>query len=172
MKTTKFKLFLDSDGVLADFDKKAIEILGGRRISEVPKGHLWASIERHDREVEPFFESLELMPDAERLVTFSRENFEHVAVLTATGYTPKNGGEQKIRWYAKHFPDLQAIVVAKSPDKAAYATPDCILVDDRAKSIDPWVAAGGIGILHVSIEKTIEELAWYTSQSGESVGTY
>lgn len=153
-----YTLAFDSDGVIADFDKKAVEILGGKRIHEVPKGTLWSSIERYDREVEPFFESLELMDGAMRLVDFGRDNFKHVFILTASGYTPKNGAEQKKRWYARMFPGMQVIVVPKSPDKAAYANSTTILVDDRAKSIDPWVAAGGIGILHTSVDDTIEQL--------------
>lgn len=153
-----YTLAFDSDGVIADFDKKAVEILGGKRIHEVPKGTLWSSIERYDREVEPFFESLELMDGAMRLVDFGRDNFKHVFILTASGYTPKNGAEQKKRWYARMFPGMQVIVVPKSPDKAAYANSTTILVDDRAKSIDPWVAAGGIGILHTSVDDTIAQL--------------
>jgi hypothetical protein len=33
-----------------------------------------------------------------------------------------------------------------------------ILVDDRNKSIDPWVEAGGIGVLHKSVPDTIGQL--------------
>lgn len=153
-----YTLAFDSDGVIADFDKKAVEILKGKRIHEVPKGTLWSSIERYDREVEPFFESLELMDGALRLVEFGRANFDRVFILTASGYTPKDGAAQKKRWYARHFPELEVIVVPKSPDKAAYASSTTILVDDRAKSIDPWVAAGGIGLLHTSVDDTIEQL--------------
>lgn len=160
-----YKLALDSDGVLADFDKKAVQILGGKRIHEVPKGTLWSSIERYDRDVEPFFESLEILEEATRLVEFARSNFDRVFILTASGYTPRNGAEQKRRWYARHFPELEVVVVDKSSDKAAYACPRTILVDDRAKSIDPWVAAGGIGILHTSVENTIRQLAAYANAS-------
>lgn len=153
-----YDIYIDSDGVIADFDKKVIEILGGKRIHEVPKGRLWSSIERYDKEVEPFFESLELMPGARRLVDFARGNFENVKILTATGFTPANGGEQKIRWYAKHFPGLEVIVVKKSPDKAAYAHPKAVLIDDRSKSTDPWLSAGGIAILHTSVDNSIAVL--------------
>lgn len=151
-----FDLYLDSDGVLADFDALAYEILGGRFIHEVPKGTLWSAVERHGS----FFESLPVMPGADRLVDFVTESglFKSVAVLTATGYTPHDAAEQKRRWYAAWRPDLTVHVVSKSPDKAAFAHPRAILVDDRAKSIDPWVAAGGIGILHTSVDDTIDRL--------------
>lgn len=153
-----YELYIDSDGVIADFDRKAVELLGGKRIHEVPKGTLWAKIGQYNKDVSPFFDSLELMQDAQRLVDFALENFPAVKILTATGFTPADGGEQKIRWYARHFPGLEVVVVKKSPDKAQYAHPRAILVDDRSKSIDPWLSAGGIGILHTSVDNTIETL--------------
>lgn len=158
-------VFIDSDGVLADFDRKANEILG-MSIAEAGKGRLWAAVERYDRHT-PFFESLDKMPEADRLVEFVVSNFFNRFVLTATGYTPKDGAAQKKRWYAKHYPHLPVICVDKSPDKARLVHREMekgyssILIDDRSKSIDPWVAAGGIGILHTDVESTIQQLKTY-----------
>lgn len=151
-----FDLYIDSDGVLADFDALAYQILGNRHIHEVPKGTLWSTIERHGS----FFASLPLMEGADRLVDFAIEpgRFRSVAVLTATGHTPADAGDQKRVWYSEWRPELTVHIVTKSPDKAAFAHPMAILIDDRAKSIDPWVAAGGIGILHTSVDDTIERL--------------
>jgi 5'(3')-deoxyribonucleotidase len=153
-----YRVAFDSDGVIADFDALVYEILGQRHIHEVPKGTMWKEIERYDREVAPFFESLGIMPGVERMLDFAHQHFSEVFVLTASGYTPADGAAQKRRWYSRHFPHLRVEVVPKSPDKAAFATPTTILVDDRSKSIDPWVAAGGIGILHTSVEDTIAQL--------------
>ena len=157
-----FHIFIDSDGVLANFSLyclthygKLPEESGSDRAA---KAKFWAWVQRHNDTVEPFFASLPKMPNADALVEFCLENFNNVKVLTASGHTPKDGAAQKISWYKKFYPTLEVIVVAKSPDKAAYATPRTILVDDRAKSIDPWVAAGGIGILHTSVDDTIEQL--------------
>ena len=155
-----FDIFIDSDGVLADFSAYCEAHYGKlpEALSGSEKAKFWAWVQRHNDTVEPFFESLPKMNGADDLVDFCQRNFSRVVVLTASGYTPKDGAAQKMRWYARHLPDLEVIVVAKSPDKAAYATPRTILVDDRAKSIDPWVAAGGIGILHTSVDDTIEQL--------------
>ena len=54
--------------------------------------------------------------------------------------------------------DVVVNLVRKSNDKAAYAAPNHILIDDRSKSIQPWVAAGGIGILHTNAANTIRQL--------------
>lgn len=155
----QYKIFIDLDGVIANFDKKISELNGGIPCSQVPRGRLWASVGRYDEEVGPFFESLEKMPDADVLWNFVRDNFVNMAVLSAAGYTPKDGVGQKKRWVAKNYGNsVVCKVVTSSSDKAAFAGPKVILVDDRSKSIDPWVAAGGIGVLHKSAEDTIRQL--------------
>ena len=157
MRNTTFFIWIDSDGVLADFDEKIREITG-KECHELPKGTLWQHVDRYNQ-TNPFFESLAKMPGADRLVQFVRANFEHHGVLTACGNTPKDAREQKIIWYHRMWPGLRCEVVLKSPDKAAnFAAPNAVLIDDRAKSIDPWVAAGGIGILHTSVDDTIRQL--------------
>lgn len=159
---SKFDICIDSDGVLADFSLyclthygKLPEDLGSDRSA---KAKFWAWVQHQNDTVEPFFTSLPKMPGADELVSFCLKNFNSVKVLTASGYTPKDGAAQKISWYKKFYPTLEVIVVPKSPAKAAYANSTTILVDDRAKSIDPWVAAGGIGVLHTSVDDTIEQL--------------
>ena len=49
-------------------------------------------------------------------------------------------------------------LVRKTTDKAAWAGPDRILIDDKKEAIEPWEAAGGIGILHTSAADTIRKL--------------
>lgn len=154
----RFEIFVDSDGVIADFDGYLLTHFG-KSMSDFPKGQAWAAITHRDKTVEKFFRSLPKMADADVLVTHLRGlPVKSVKVLTACGYTPKDAKEQKIEWYAEQYPGLECIVVSKSPDKAEYAHPYSILIDDRSKSIDPWVAKGGIGILHTSAEDTIAQL--------------
>lgn len=149
----------DSDGVVASFEQKVCEINGVDCMSKISRGRVWSSIGHYDKTVAPFFESLPKMEDADVLVDFIRANFINHYILTACGYTPKDGAEQKKRWFAREYGhDLHVKVVTGSGDKAAFASPTTILIDDRSKSIDPWVAAGGIGILHTSAETTIAEL--------------
>lgn len=157
MKNTKYKIYLDADGVLCNFEKKVEEITG-KRITEIPKNLVWQKISWYNNNVEPFFESLEKMDGADKLFNFCNDNFENVSILTATGNTPKNAAAQKRNWFQKNYGNVNVITVNKSGDKAQYANDSAILVDDRTKSIDPWVAAGGIGILHFSVENTIRHL--------------
>jgi len=156
-----YMCYLDADGVIADFNRRVKSFLGEDFSTDHPKykGKIWAGIQYHNDNVQPFFESLEKMPDADELMDFVRSNFGNIFILTACGFTPKDAADQKRRWFERHYgKELIVKVVSKSPDKAQFATPNSILVDDRSKSIDPWVAAGGIGVLHTDAKSTIKIL--------------
>lgn len=154
-----FNLYLDADGVICGFDQHVQKIFGKKVEDFQPKGSFWAALTHHDTHVEKFFRNLPKIDDADVLVDFVTAHFKSVKILTACGYTPKDAKEQKIAWFAEHYPQIECIVVPKSSDKAAYAHPNSILIDDRTKSIHPWVSKGGIGILHVSARNTIEQLS-------------
>lgn len=160
-RNSKYTVAIDMDGVLADFNAGSIKALGKRK-DDIPTGDFWKRITHYDKDVEPFFENLPAMKDAFELMRFITSNFENYFVLTATGFTPKNVDEQKRNWAKKVFsPHLKVVTVRKSADKAQYANPTTILIDDRRKSIDPFIAAGGIGILHVNADNTIAQLQSY-----------
>lgn len=152
-------LACDADGCITDFEGLICKYNRVSDISHISRGRLWRSVGDYDKLVAPFFESLEKMPQADVLVNFIRSNFVNHFILTASGYVPRNGAVQKKNWFRKHYgPELVVKVVAKSGDKAEFATPTTILVDDRMKSITPWVDAGGIGVLHKNVPDTIAQL--------------
>lgn len=153
-------LACDADGVICAFESLVCQHLKIDHVGQLKsRGQLWWAVDDYNRNVAPFFESLEKMEDADLLVEFIRANFVNHYILTACGYTPKDGAEQKKRWFAREYGhDLHVKVVTGSSDKAAFATPMTILIDDREKSILPWIAAGGIGILHKNVKSTIEQL--------------
>lgn len=149
---TQYEIYIDSDGVIADFDAYVIEKFG-KSVSEFEsKNKFWSKLGWFNNNVEPFFSNLPKMAHADELIKLLTEKFHHVKILTATGHVPKNVGEQKTEWYAKHYPYLEVILVRKSSEKAKYAHSGAILIDDRDKSIVPWVEAGGIGCLFESME--------------------
>lgn len=157
----------DMDGVVSDFSGAVGALLGlslapGQEIETHPefnKKLMWRAINRFDSHT-PFYYSLELKPDAMELWDFITDRFDQydIMFLTASGHTPADAPHQKRRWVRKQFGPYDTHVVSKSHEKAAFALPNRILIDDRPKSIDPWVEAGGIGILHVSAADTIARL--------------
>lgn len=155
------KIYVDMDGVLSDFEKRVSEILDiqTENIKSVKSNKIWSAINYYDKRVEPFFETLPIIHDASILWNYLMDNFNHVEILTATGFTPKNASEQKEKWVQKHLSGYKKInTVTRSADKARFASPTSILIDDRVQSINPWIDAGGIGILHKSAIDTIKQL--------------
>ena len=53
---------------------------------------------------------------------------------------------------------LSAAGTANGKKKAIFAKPNRVLIDDRLDNIEAWEKAGGIGILHKSVAETIETL--------------
>ena len=157
------QVFLYSDGVLADFDTLAGEILGmpSREFERVKhngnSGPMWEELYKF----EDFFFHLPKMPDADELVQGVREmGFEPIVL---TGIPSKEGSDwaigQKIRWYEKHFPDLQ-VICCKSKDKLLHMLPDRhnVLIDDWTQHQRKWEDAGGTFIVHTSAEQSLKEL--------------
>jgi len=158
----KYKVYVDLDGVLVDFDKFAREATGvcPMKASTEPglKSKFWAGVDRYMRSGKPFFSAMSPMPDAMELWNYVKK-FDP-EILTATGHVQTQTVlKEKPEWVRKHLGDhIKVNMVAKSSEKAKFAGPNVILIDDRRKSIDPWVAAGGIGILHKNAADTIAQL--------------
>ena len=109
------------------------------------------------------FEDLDFMPDTQELLNHvSKLHKIDVQILTSMGtHDPFQGQEaksQKLKWLdAKNIP-YKANFVRNKQEKAQYATPNSILIDDSAGCIGPFVAAGGHGILHTKSSETVRIL--------------
>jgi hypothetical protein len=150
------QLYLDCDGVLADFNKGAAALLGMHpKAYEKRRGpaHFWAKL----ASAPDFYFSLPLMPDAMRLY----EAVRHLDPIILTGVPRGNwAAEQKVRWAARHFPGVR-IITTMARDKRDHAKEGDVLVDDQPKHRDRWKDAGGIFIHHKDAETSIEELKRY-----------
>jgi hypothetical protein len=150
------QLFLDCDGVLADFDKRAREILGmcPREYEKGSKSESGSDFWTRIYSTEDFFYSLDPMPDAHELVEATR----HLNPIILTGLPRGDWAkEQKLRWRDVHFPDLE-MICCRSVDKIKHANPGDVIVDDWHKYQHIWIDGGGIFILHTSAETSIQEL--------------
>lgn len=154
---TEYKLFLDLDGVVFDFETGVDQILQIDRAS-MSNTQFYKKLEGALSKGANVYNRLPLMPDFHLL-------WDHIkkydpTILTSTGHRlPEIIKMQKQEQVAKTFPPhIKMITVEHSHLKSNYAAPTHILIDDRAKSIDPWKEKGGIGILHTSAEDTIRQL--------------
>jgi hypothetical protein len=147
------QLYLDCDGVLADFDRAAIELFGmPAKVFEKRHGPpaFWKKIAAHP----DFYGTLPLMPDA--MVLF--ESVRHLDPIILTGLPRGNwAAPQKVRWAAEHFPGTR-IITCLAADKRRHAREGDILVDDTLKYRHLWEEAGGTFVHHTSARETIAEL--------------
>lgn len=156
MKST---LYLDMDGVVADFDEYAARKLGLPPSEGIYPDDKWEKLAQNER----LYRDLEKTPYADELVDFCREfawNKYNFYFLTAV---PKGNDVpwafyDKVLWAQKHFPNIPVMFGPFSKDKHTHCVMGDILIDDRASNIEEWRAAGGIAIHHKSFKDTIEKL--------------
>lgn len=166
-------IYLDMDGVLADFDG-AIEARG---VSPGDAGFIhrpldeWTAEQRHrDKQVREIMELFDFWPSIPRMhgafglvmaavLTVGEEN---VFILTATPRVTawrERITSQKRAWALEHlgFPSRQVITCLRA-EKALRAGPRKLLVDDLPANCSEWEAAGGVAHLHTDAKSTIAKL--------------
>lgn len=157
-----YKTYCDLDGCLVDFCKQVQTIYpdfveGGTEKNPKMDREMWKAISIYQKKGGKFWLDCDPMPDAMQLWNYLKPY--NPEILTACGQAHFGAGQQKIEWVHTYFgPDVKVHLVEKSAHKAKFASPDAILIDDKMKSIEPWRAAGGIGILHTSAADTIRQL--------------
>ena len=147
-------LYLDMDGVLADFNKEYTKLDPAKADR---KRFRQAVIEDH------IFEKLDFMPDAQELLNHvSKLHGIKVEILTSMGthdpFQANMAQMQKMKWLDEKNIPYKANFVHNKEEKSRYATPTSILIDDSVGCIAPFIAKGGHGLLHVNSSDTIRML--------------
>ena len=149
-------IYCDMDQVLVNLFKSAEKVLG------YPLDSYKDSEQKEDRwkkinAVKNFWRDLEWMPGGKELWNYIAPYNPHI--LTAPmGYGSELGKQE---WIDKNLNPPPPEKVFMSHDKYRWALTDGkpnVLIDDFKRNIDPWNDAGGIGILHTSVESTVAEL--------------
>jgi hypothetical protein len=152
----KRQLFLDCDGVLADFDRGATSILGMQPKAFEKRhglGRFWAKL----ASAPDFYFSLPLLPGATELF----EAVKHLDPVILTGLPQGNwAADQKVRWAAQHFPGTR-IITTMARNKRNHGKPGDVLVDDMLKHAALWEEMGGVFIHHRDVDETLVKLAEY-----------
>ena len=117
-----------------------------------------------------FWSSAEWLPGAEEMVNFIKSNFDKVEILSAVPELSKakqaETGERfwnapilgKEDWLKHNVGDIKTNWTRSGSQKAAFAHPNTILIDDKPENIRAFQKAGGIGILYDNPSNVISQL--------------
>lgn len=162
-------LYLDMDGVQADFFTAWARAMGKNRYKEIgDRPTREASIDMLNQRgaefIEEFFATLPVLPGGMKLVRWLKANHIPFTVLSA----PLRGNHEasiagKRRWLDRYNPGTSATAIF-SGAKERFANRDdmpAVLVDDHKKYIERWNEAGGRGILYRehSVDDVVRQLA-------------
>jgi PAS domain-containing protein len=160
---SKYQIYLDMDGVIADFNQR-FENLSGMEPSSFEQKYgkdlFWDFIDEKNKL--RFWVGIPVMEGAKQLVDYvSKHDY---TVLTAPSMK-KESRLGKLLWIRNKTGDLfnskPQVIFKKAKEKHKVKpslTEFDILIDDRADTVDRWTSAGGTGILFQSASQAIKEL--------------
>lgn len=149
------QLYLDLDGVIADFNGGYLREFGIKVHHDLPEPpDFWKRIDDHGT----FFLDLPVMHDAYDLWDAAKRCHPSPIILTGI---PRNPivETQKRQWVAREFGSDIKVICCPSRDKALHGKPGDVLVDDWTKYRDIWERMGGIFILHHGAHESWEQMA-------------
>lgn len=152
----KYTLYCDVDGVLADFDGRFMQFSEGippkdyENIYGITK--FWELI---DETVGlRFWVGIPWLKDGKKLWSYIKKYKPILLSAPSRSDVSKFG---KRLWVKNHLRNTK-LILSPAYLKQEYANENSILIDDRLKNIQEWNSAGGIGIHHTSLSKTLKEL--------------
>jgi hypothetical protein len=156
----KPEVYLDMDGVLADFFTEYAKLAGveSGNYRDIPPAKTDPTLNKMIGT--DFFARLPKFPSADDLVSLIVKSYGHYHICSSPLRGDFEGSEKYKRiWIQKHL-NPQPVDILITPNKAKYAkqkdgTPN-ILIDDRGSNISAWEAAGGIGIKYQADENSLQ----------------
>ena len=149
----KYKIYVDMDGVLVDFDGGYEKLTGMTTREADKKGpeFFWKPISKAGAK---WWITLNWMPDGKQLWDYVKKYNPELLSAPSREEASKMG---KRIWVKRELPGAK-LILRSADKKQEFASPTSILIDDREKNIEQWEAAGGIGILHTDASSTIKKL--------------
>jgi 5'-nucleotidase len=153
------KIYLDMDGVIADFEG-AFTGLYGKDILKMRDKKIWTTEWPDFILNKKGFETLNYWPGGLELIDFVTSLGVPVEILTSSGGEKyhEQVKQQKTTWLNNRNITFTPHVVPGRKHKKDYAGEGIVLIDDTYDVIESFNKAGGIGIHHKELGKTIERL--------------
>jgi 5'(3')-deoxyribonucleotidase len=145
----KAEIYVDMDGVLADFFGVWTKMVGVKNWKEVKDVDSALDMIRAQKD---FWINLPLTSNASKLLNSIKKVKGNYTILSSPLPDDPNSEPQKREWVKKMLSGFAPKRVIITHNKSAYAkqpdgTPN-ILIDDYGDNIQKWESAGGIGIQH------------------------
>jgi 5'-nucleotidase len=145
-KSIKPRVYLDMDGVLADFFGEWAKLDGKDHYKDINDTEKTLQMVR---EHPTFWTDLPLLPHAKDLIKTVIDSYGYYYICTKPLEDDPRCRQGKLEWIKKNLSDMMPRDVFITANKAEHALTDGIpniLVDDYGTNISAWKSAGGIGI--------------------------
>ena len=150
LKSKRRTIYIDMDGVVADFNSHVSEILG-RQIGwdqQDLNAEEWETLAK----IPNLYANLPLIEQSIDLVKVCKSFLNEVDVEFLTAIprqtTMPSAKQDKINWINKYFPNTVVNFGPYSKDKQKWARIGDILIDDKPSNVLEWGQAGGIPVYH------------------------
>lgn len=151
------KIYLDLDGVFADFWGKVCDVFG-----KEPENSkmIWDKL----KDVHNLFLDLKPLPYTRVMFNALYSKYGDRCEILSSVPRPDNflvtAPDDKRKWVRKYLNDSIVVnIVSNHTEKQNFCKgKNYILIDDYAKNINEWMTKGGTGILHDNWNKTYIEL--------------
>ena len=169
-----YTIYCDMDGVLCNFDKGYEDLTGvsTQEANQESKSSFWKrfrdSLNEKNIKEKDFWANLEWQPGGKELWNYIQQYNPNILSAPAVDFSlpsdeqlspEKNQAIQgKKEWIAKNLSGVGEEIFVPAPQKALYANPKSILIDDMKKNTDTWRASRGKAIYHTSASETLKIL--------------
>jgi len=160
MLQSKYKIYVDMDGVLVDWESAFKKLSDGvpSKTYEYEHGKEGRHKLTYDNSPD-FYENMDWMKDGKVLYDFVK-NLDSEILSHAEGESTQDTRSKvgKLRWLKNNNIKIKPNLVFNRQDKSKFANPDAILIDDREDNVQEFINAGGKAILHKNSLDTINKL--------------